>query len=242
MLEIGLHIVADSHVAPLLSQCRGALAQARALHVSAPADAAAMVGKTLTELSPPLPHRVLSTDNAAHDWSGYLALLRAAGTGRLLLANDSLLTRRRFTRAEVGRVARLTAAAAGPALIGEIDQGAQTLMVNGAPSRTWVSTALFGLVREDARTLAALADRIEGAAQVIPDDLRHAFTAYLAARRPETLGPGGQPPEGKLRAMLMERLLDIEAAHAGAKRHDPFAGRPGRRLRKWLEDRPPRRS
>lgn len=180
-----------------------------------------------------IPVRVFEVSNTWHDWSGFLAFLSAADPAcRLIIANDSISTRRVLSARSVNSVVKVSQSRIH-ALVGELDIAPESVIIQRESSVCWISTYLFALsgiqVNTDVleQVVCSDVDQILNA----PD---HFFHRYLVQRRPSLVR---QPDllKAKLGAMCFERHLTRIAIAQGADIVHAFAGNRLRKLERLLE-------
>lgn len=234
MVDLCLHIYNPTHAPALFRRCAGALAQAERVWLSTDHARRAPLQQVIGALNMQAPVEIIGTDNRYHDWSGYLAMMRATQNTRVLFGNETLVTRRLIGARHIARALDATRLAQTPTLLGELDRAQRSLRVAGRSNAAWISTCLFGLYSGDI-PLRTMADRIEAEVKSIPDETQEAFGDYLRRRRPPLMSEG-RAPKGKLAAMYLERVLSETALADGVDIVDIFAGDRARKLWKCLED------
>lgn len=227
-----LHLYHGDQLSSVLRKLEPALAISQAFWIAC-ADPVLLATAAEAAAVYRVPVRTFAVDNIWHDWSGFLAFLGACNPAtRLLIANDSLTTRRVLSAASIRAVIdssnnRCTA------LIGELDTAAESVTLQGQSSPCWISTYLFVLcgLHVNAAHLEAL---VLSDVDIISANPEHFFMHYLAARRPGLLH---QPHalRAKLGAMCFERHLTRLAMNQGAAIVHAFAGSPRRKLERLLE-------
>lgn len=175
---------------------------------------------------------VIGTDNAFNDWSGYLALLEASSSDRMIFGNDSLINRRLIRKTDIVTLAGLVNNATGPSLIGELDTSRVSVPIGSYSSTAWISSFLFGLKMGNGIDARILGRNLKYNCQSIPEPARDWFLAYLSRHRSEFLSMNA---EGKLHAMYLERLLSHFLSQAEFEILNQYAGSWPRKIFRRLE-------
>lgn len=179
------------------------------------------------------PVRLFKVDNRWHDWSGYLAFLRANNpSNQLIVCNDSIVTRRVISRHTMLRfVASVNVGF--PAIVGELDSTTHSVDLNGWSSACWISTYMFA-IRGFGLDVPRLESQVECDVEGALSDRSHIFSRYIAERRSNVV-VGECNRKAKLGAMFFERRLTQIAAKNGACIINYCAGSRMRKIERALE-------
>lgn len=229
---LALHLYSPKAVPELLHKLRPALNRVQEVWFS---SATPMLSAyAMEQLSNTgLPVRTFIVDNSWHDWSGYLSFLRAYdGASRLIIGNDSIVTRRVLSARSV-QAFMDSLADQSRLLAGELDTSSVSAQLQSWSSPCWISTYLFALsgITVD---VDLLEKQVKQDVSAILSDRDHLFFKYLASRRP---GIVASPHllSAKLGAMCFERRLTRLAMDKGITIVHAFAGNPRRKIERWLE-------
>ncbi len=227
-----VHIFHQHQLQLLFRKLQPALAVSQELWLASPNTellaAAESVAASFT-----LPIRLFAVSNAWHDWSGFLAFLKAYEPGtRLIFANDSITTRRVLSKRSVNSVVQASKGRIHT-LVGELDMAKESVIIQRESSVCWISTYLFAVsgIQVDTGNLEELV-RFD-VAQIL-NEPKHFFHRYLIQRRPSLV----REPDllkAKLGAMCFERHLTRIAMAQGADIVHAFAGSRLRKLERLFE-------
>lgn len=177
--------------------------------------------------------RTFEVDNRWHDWSGYLAFLGACkSTDRLIICNDSILTRRFVSNYTLHRFL-LSIDVSRPAIIGELDTAQNSVDLKCWSSACWISTYLFAIqgFPVDVKQLEV---EVESCINHMESNPNHFFNRYLTRRRSNIVA-GNHSVRSKLGAMFFERYLTRFAIERGASIINYCAGSRVRKIERLLE-------
>lgn len=227
-----VHIYHPDQLQQVLHKLQPALAVSQSLWLAShnPALLAAAERVTATFA---LPVRFFAVSNTWHDWSGFLAFLRTYEPGtRLIIANDSITTRRVLSTQSVNSIVQASHGRIH-ALVGELDIATESVTIQRESSVCWISTYLFALSGIQVDT-SKLEEHVRSDVDQILHDTEHFFHRYLMQRRPSVVR---QPDllQAKLGAMCFERHLTRIAMAQGADIVHAFAGSRLRKLERLCE-------
>lgn len=174
--------------------------------------------------------RLFPVDNRFHDWSGFIEFFRALDVSdEAIFCNESLFTRRVLDSQMLREMCLLQDE--GPFLAGELDTMLSSVRVNGKSSVAWVSSYFFKL-----SGFVPAVERIIADSQIelstVLGSTRHPLVQHLEKRRSGHLSCD---LSGKLSAMLMERLLTMQACEEGVRIVSIFSGSIRRKLYRVIE-------
>lgn len=227
-----LHIYHPDQLQRVFRKLRPALDVSHEIWLASPNKALMTAAERVTS-SFTLPVRHFAVSNTWHDWSGFLAFLRAyEPETRLIIGNDSITTRRVLSTRSVNSVVQASQSRTN-ALVGELDLAKESVTIQRESSVCWISTYLFALsgIQVDAGSLEEL---VLFDVEQILNEPNHFFRRYLLQRRPSLVR---QPDllRAKLGAMCFERHLTRIAIAQGADIVHAFAGSHLRKLERLLE-------
>jgi len=227
-----LHLYYPENLKQVLRKLQPILEVCQALWISSSSPKLKEIAESLEGILD-LPVRTFNVPNTWHDWSGFLEFMQAYEQGtRLIIANDSILTRRMLSKRSILTVFDASYGRSR-ALVGEVDFNTVSVMLDGQSSACWISTYLFILsgITIDVRNLER---RVEVDVAEIMNSPGHFFNHYLNQRRP-TLARHPEELHAKLGAMCFERYLTRIAMEQGADIVNAFAGNRLRKLERLLE-------
>ena len=233
MVEACLHIHNIQHAKPLLKKFRLIQTRLSRFIISVPKSEVKRANDLFETLNFTTPHTTIGVENKYNDWSGYLALLQQSKSNKLIVCNDSVISRRLMVRRDFQRLFDLLDGAKSSSLIGELDTAKVSVSINGISSPCWISSYMFGLNLENI-SASELATQLERNCENIPEQTAAYFLNFLGNRRKDLLKSeplGG----GKIIAMHLERLLTDYAIQNEFDIVSMFGGDWNRKFRKLAE-------
>lgn len=234
MTDLCLHIYYPENTRQLLNSFSEVLSRTEHVFVTTPAQGVPSVTEILLHIDNFPPYKVMPIDNTFHDWSGYLALLRASDADTLIVANDSIVNRRIIRKRDVTKLFELVTRSFRPSLVGELDVALESVCIDGRSSMSWVSSYMFGL-KLKAGSNELVAEWLESRCSKIPASTQKSFMAHLDESRRDLLTAEGIP-KGKLTAMYLERLLMEYATAEGFDIVSLYGGNWSRKVARLLEN------
>lgn len=233
MVEMCLHIHDLQHAKPLWKKFRSLESRFEKYTISVPEKVVEQANDLFGALRLNVPYTVIGVENRYNDWSGYLALLRESKSSKLILCNDSVISRRFILHRDFQRLLDLLLSANRPCIIGELDTAKVSVPVNGRSSPCWISSYLFGLNIGDSPALQ-MATQLESLCENMSDQTNTFFLEYLGEHRKDLLkdDPRGG---GKIVAMHLERLMTDYAIQNEFDIVSMYGGDWNRKVRKLVE-------
>lgn len=194
---------------------------------------------SLQSLFPGKELKLFEVNNDYFDWSGYLAFLSSFdGKGTLIIANDTIVSRRLLSKYSVLNFLETTSTSSlfqDRFIVGDIDTAKESVNINGFSSCAWVSSYLFAIHGVKIDTVM-LVDTAKECLNYVMDQPSNYFKTYLKSYRSEYYLEK-KLLRSKLMTMILERQLSNYLMLEGVCFKNCFSGSKIRKIEKYFENR-----